>query len=51
MKVFFDRLTDLVTFKKEVGRSLEGKSTYLISAGGEAQLPEGFEVPFTRTSK
>jgi multimeric flavodoxin WrbA len=51
MKVFFDRLTDLVTVDKDLGRSLKGKSTYLIAAGGESKLPEGFEVPFIRTSK
>lgn len=51
MKVFFDRLTDLVTINKPHGRQLAGKSTYLIAAGGEPELPEGFEVPFIRTAK
>ncbi len=51
MKVFFDRLTELITVDKPVGRSLKGKKTYLIASGGNAELPEGFEIPFKLTSK
>lgn len=51
MKVFFDRLTDLVTVDKPLGRGLADKSTYLIAVGGEPKMPEGFEVPFIRTSQ
>lgn len=50
MKVFFDRLTDVVTIKKEIGRQLKGKKTFMISVGTAAALPEGFEVPFRLTS-
>lgn len=50
MKVFFDRLTDLLTVYKPIGKSLRGKKTYLISTGSDAELPEGFEVPFRKTS-
>jgi multimeric flavodoxin WrbA len=50
MKVFFDRFTDLLTIHKSVGRQLKGKEVYLIAQGSEASLPEGFEIPFRRTS-
>jgi len=50
MKIFFDRITDLVTTKKQIGRQLKGKSTFLIAVGADKTIPEGFEVPFKRTS-
>ncbi len=50
MKIFFDRLTDLLFSHKSIGKALKGKKTYLIASGAEAELPEGFEVPFKRTS-
>ena len=50
MKIFFDRTSDLITVKKEIGRRLSGKNTYLIANGTGECLPEGFEVPFKRTS-
>ncbi len=46
LKTFFDRLTDLVSVKKEMGRMLKGKTMYLISCGSDGELPEGFEIPF-----
>ncbi len=51
LKIFFDRLTDLLTTYKPIGKSLSGKSTYLLSTGSDADLPEGFEVPFRLTSE
>lgn len=51
MKVFFDRLTDLVTVQKELGRKLKGKSTFLLATGAETEMPKGFETPFKRTSE
>jgi multimeric flavodoxin WrbA len=50
MKVFFDRTTDLVTVKKEVGRKMKGKETYLLAVGAEEVLPVGFEETFRLTS-
>lgn len=50
MKTFFDRFSDLVTYKKTIGRKLKGKSTALITVGAEEKLPEGFEIPFSCTS-
>lgn len=49
MKVFFDRLAELITVNKPMGRSLKGKDCYLITCGTDPDLPEGFEVPFRRT--
>ena len=51
MKIFFDRLSDLITAQKKKGRALAGKTTELFCNGSDEQLPEGFEVPFKRTSE
>ena len=50
MKTLFDRLTDWVTLNKEVGKNLKGKNVKLIAVGTEAELPDGFIVPFLRTA-
>ncbi|MGB9152633.1 MAG: NAD(P)H-dependent oxidoreductase [Alphaproteobacteria bacterium] len=49
LKAFLDRLSDLITIEKAKGRALAGKSVWLIATGTSENLPEGFEVPFTRT--
>ena len=49
MKIFFDRLTDLTTFQKTLGRMLKGKSVFLVAVGTDPALPQGFLVPFVRT--
>lgn len=49
MKVLFDRFTDLIRVKKEMGRRLSDKSAFLLSIGSDPELPEGFEVPFKLT--
>ena len=50
MKIFFDRLTDLITIKKQLGRQLKGKSTFLLAVGTDEEMPAGFETPFKLTS-
>lgn len=50
MKVFFDRLTDLITIKKDLGHELKGKSASMIAVGAEPTIPDGFEVPFKHTA-
>ena len=50
MKTLFDRFTDLVTVRKDLGRQLRGRSVFLLACGSEPQLPEGFEVPFRETA-
>ena len=51
MKTFFDRFTDLVTIKKEIGRKLKGRSAFLFSVGDDPSLPDGFETPFIGMSR
>ena len=47
---FFDRLTDLTENRKTQGKSLAGKSVWLVATGTDPDLPQGFEVPFARTA-
>ncbi|MDA2922559.1 NAD(P)H-dependent oxidoreductase [Patescibacteria group bacterium AH-259-L07] len=51
MKTFFDRLSDLLQIRKDLGRKLKNKKIYLVVSGTDQELPIGFEVPFSRTSK
>lgn len=51
MKTFFDRLTDLITIRKEAGRKLKGKSVSLLAVGADEELPPGFTVPFQLTAQ
>ena len=51
MKIFFDRLSGLISTSKPLGRALSGKSVYLFSTGSDLKMPDGFEVPFKRTSE
>lgn len=51
MKIFFDRLSDLISVQKPLGRALAGKKTWLFSTGSDDVLPQGFEVPFQKTSE
>ena len=50
MKNLFDRFTDLVTTRKQLGRQLKGKTTFLLAVGADEELPTGFETPFLLTS-
>ena len=50
MKVLFDRFTDLVTVRKELGRGLRGRSMFVVACGSSPTLPDGFEVPFRDTA-
>lgn len=49
MKVFFDRFSDLLTIHQDLKGKLRGKRCFLLATGVDADLPEGFEVPFHRT--
>ena len=51
MKILFDRMSDLITARKEQGRALKGKSIWMMANGSGESLPEGFEVPFRDTAK
>lgn len=50
LKNFFDRLTDIVTVNKSLGRKLAGKSMAVIAVGTDAEIPPGFETPFKSTA-
>ncbi len=50
MKVFFDRLTDLITIKKDLGHDLKGKSASMIAVGVDPAIPDGLEIPFKHTA-
>lgn len=50
LKRFMDRLTDLVTVEKPLGRRLAGRGVWVAACGSESALPDGFEVPFRRTA-
>jgi multimeric flavodoxin WrbA len=51
LKAFFDRLSDLLSFHRTIGRALKGKKTFLIATGSDSELPPGFEEPFRLTSE
>jgi len=50
MKVFIDRLTDLVTPRQDLCRQLQGLALFVVACGVEVKLPSGFEVPFRETA-
>jgi len=50
MKTFIDRLSDLVTMRKEMGRALAQRRLYIVVSSTDCRLPEGFIVPFERTA-
>lgn len=49
MKIFFDRISDLITIAKPLGRALAGRKVYLIACGSSPELPAHFEEPFSAT--
>jgi multimeric flavodoxin WrbA len=49
LKTFFDRFTDLITTRKDLGRLLSGKSAYVIACGSEAEMPQEFQKPIEAT--
>ena len=51
MKIFLDRLTDLLDIRKDLGRKLYGKKLFIISSLASNLLPQGFEYPFWQTAE
>ena len=51
MKTFFDRISDLLTIRKDLGRQLRGKSMGSVSCGSEGSLDKEFYYPFQETAK
>jgi len=52
MKVFFDRLTDLLVDPndRKTGRKLAGRNVWLLATGTDESLPSGFQEPFASTA-
>lgn len=48
MKIFIDRLTDLLTIRKDLGRKLAKKRVYVLASYGGSSV-EGFEYVFRHT--
>ncbi|PPK85657.1 NADPH-dependent FMN reductase [Neolewinella xylanilytica] len=46
LKDFFDRLTDLLTYHKDLGRRLRGKEMGVLSCSAERHVNAGFYEPF-----
>lgn len=52
LKTFFDRLSDLLTIRKPLGRQLrEGKIMYSIACSSDEVEHEGFAMPFKNTAE
>ena len=50
LKTFFDRMSDLLHYKKELGRKLRGKNMAMISNSSANDLKNGFEMPFIESA-
>ena len=50
MKVFFDRITDLLTIEKELGRQLRGKGMAVLSHSHSESPGDFFWVPFRKSA-
>jgi multimeric flavodoxin WrbA len=51
LKLFFDRLSDLLHYKKELGRKLRGKNMAMLSCSNTNDLRDGFTMPFVESAK
>jgi len=47
MKIFFDRITDVLKIRKDLGRQLRGKKLFVI-ASFNSSIPKGFEDTFSQ---
>ena len=51
LKTFFDRMTDLLKQRKDLGYQMKGKHLSVISCASDSTIPPGFEVPFSNTAE
>ena len=51
MKVFFDRITDLLRIEKEIGRKLRNKYMAVISCSNGDNLGDTFWLPFKKSAE
>lgn len=49
-KIFFDRFSDLLKIRKDLGRKLSGKKLFVIASFGDS-YPKGFEDTFEQICK
>ncbi|PAM92355.1 FMN reductase [Flavobacterium sp. IR1] len=50
MKVFFDRISDLIRMEKETGRKLRGKKIGVISNSHDNEIEDSFYIPFIKSA-
>jgi hypothetical protein len=50
LKVFFDRISDILRTHKNTGRKLRGKNMAMISCSNRDDLKEGFTMPFVESA-
>ncbi|HFA49370.1 MAG TPA: NADPH-dependent oxidoreductase [Bacteroidetes bacterium] len=50
MKTFFDRISDLLKWEKDLGRELRGKAMAVVSCSGSDDLIDGFDMPFRESA-
>lgn len=50
LKVFFDRISDLLKTNKELGRKLRGKNMAMISCNNSSSSVNGFSIPFSESA-
>ncbi len=50
MKVFFDRFSDLLRIKKDLGRQLRGKNMGVISNSHNETIEDTYYIPFQKTA-
>lgn len=50
MKVFFDRISDLLHYRKDLGKKLRGKNMAMLSVSNANDLKPGFEMPFVESA-
>ena len=51
LKVFFDRISDLIRIHKDTGRKLRGKNMAMFSCSNYDDLKKGFSMPFVESAK
>lgn len=51
MKLFIDRWSDLITIRKDIGRSLAGRRLWMLATSDDPAFPPGFEIPFEFTAR
>ncbi len=50
LKTFFDRFSDCLKTRKDLGRKLRGMEMAVISCGHDKELKKGFQMPFKESA-